>query len=48
MPVNITFYDNFFDHHVVMQPFIESQEFMGSILQLESETRYCQINWESN
>lgn len=48
MPANITFVDNFFDTAVSMQPFIKSQEFKGALLQLESETLYCQVNWERN
>ena len=48
MPANITFSGNFFNAAVVVQPFIESQSFKGSLFQLESETIYCKMNWLEN
>ena len=48
MPVNITYLGNLFNHVRHVQPFIESGEMKGSLVQIESELRFCQVNFDQN
>jgi len=48
MPANVTIIGNLFDSAATVQPFVASQAFKGSLLQLESGTRNCIVNFENN